>query len=682
MIKSLELKNWRTHKDSTLEFGKGTNVIVGVMGSGKSSIVNALSYALFGNFPLLKSKQISLNEIIMNKPNECDEAQTKIIFENNSKTYIVQRIIKKNGTNESKLYENDVLIAGPKQKDVNEKIEKILGLNYELFSRAAYSEQNEMDFFLKLSPSERKKKFDELLELEKYETARKNSITLKNQLTRDNKEKNESIKQQTSIIKDYEEEKLNEQIKIEEEKNTLLKNEKIILGKEIIEKKDLLEKMEKNEQQFNFLKDEINRKKSKKEILVESLKKKEIINKEDILTETKLKKELLEKLKNDNLKIEQSKNIFEEKERKNNEELKVHRYVIRELENEENEIKQISKKCPKCLRELSEEQKNEIIKKGQAKILEIKKTVNLIEINQNENLEKLKLFKNDIDNNKKQIDILKERIFILERLTKEAEEITINLTEIAELEKSLPLKEKELIELKFDKMKMDDLRKNYFEKKSIFNNIDDKIKNNDNLIKNLLENIQRIKKIKTSIQNIEKDLQKSEIAIKKLGVFENCLIATQNELRENLLETINDALTQTWDVLYPYRDFIDAKLTIVENGYDLQVLTRTNTWTRVDGILSGGERSVAAICIRIAFALVLTKQLSIFILDEPTHNLDKNTIKQLTQMLKNSLPELVEQIFVITHEKELENAATSNLYLLERNKDLDEATKIELMPII
>ena len=60
MLKTLNLDQWRTHKTSELEFGSGTNVIVGVMGSGKSSIVNAISYALFGTFPALKSKQVTL----------------------------------------------------------------------------------------------------------------------------------------------------------------------------------------------------------------------------------------------------------------------------------------------------------------------------------------------------------------------------------------------------------------------------------------------------------------------------------------------------------------------------------------------------------------------------------------------------------------------------------------------
>ena len=69
MLNSLTLRNWRTHKETTLEFGKGTNVIIGVMGSGKSSVVNAISYSLFGTFPAMKNKSVSLKEVIMNKPN-------------------------------------------------------------------------------------------------------------------------------------------------------------------------------------------------------------------------------------------------------------------------------------------------------------------------------------------------------------------------------------------------------------------------------------------------------------------------------------------------------------------------------------------------------------------------------------------------------------------------------------
>ncbi|HZX19940.1 MAG TPA: hypothetical protein VFF13_02915, partial [archaeon] len=103
---------------------------------------------------------------------------------------------------------------------------------------------------------------------------------------------------------------------------------------------------------------------------------------------------------------------------------------------------------------------------------------------------------------------------------------------------------------------------------------------------------------------------------------------------------------------------------------------RNNEWVRVEGILSGGERSAVALTLRIAVSLVLTQNLGWIILDEPTHNLDANSINVLSEVMRMHLPELIEQIFLITHDKELENAASGKLYVLEREKEKDGPTKI------
>ncbi len=63
-------------------------------------------------------------------------------------------------------------------------------------------------------------------------------------------------------------------------------------------------------------------------------------------------------------------------------------------------------------------------------------------------------------------------------------------------------------------------------------------------------------------------------------------------------------------------------------------------------------------------------------LDEPTHNLDTASIDLLGETLRDRLPGLIEQIFLITHEERLESAVSGNLYKLERNKELDEATRV------
>ena len=47
MIKSVKLNNFQSHKESTLEFDKGMNVIVGASDSGKTAIIRALRLAIY-----------------------------------------------------------------------------------------------------------------------------------------------------------------------------------------------------------------------------------------------------------------------------------------------------------------------------------------------------------------------------------------------------------------------------------------------------------------------------------------------------------------------------------------------------------------------------------------------------------------------------------------------------------
>ncbi|MEO0213723.1 MAG: AAA family ATPase, partial [candidate division WOR-3 bacterium] len=48
IISSLRLRDFLVHEDSEIEFKEGLNVITGENGSGKSSIIQAIYYALFG----------------------------------------------------------------------------------------------------------------------------------------------------------------------------------------------------------------------------------------------------------------------------------------------------------------------------------------------------------------------------------------------------------------------------------------------------------------------------------------------------------------------------------------------------------------------------------------------------------------------------------------------------------
>ena len=48
MIKSIELGDFLAHSDTSLEFENGVTVFVGDNGSGKSSIIDAITFSLFG----------------------------------------------------------------------------------------------------------------------------------------------------------------------------------------------------------------------------------------------------------------------------------------------------------------------------------------------------------------------------------------------------------------------------------------------------------------------------------------------------------------------------------------------------------------------------------------------------------------------------------------------------------
>ena len=68
MITKLVLDNWRSHEHSEFEFENGTNVLVGAMGSGKTSAMDDICFALFGTFPALQARKLKLDQVIMSRP--------------------------------------------------------------------------------------------------------------------------------------------------------------------------------------------------------------------------------------------------------------------------------------------------------------------------------------------------------------------------------------------------------------------------------------------------------------------------------------------------------------------------------------------------------------------------------------------------------------------------------------
>ncbi|MEM3401801.1 MAG: SMC family ATPase [Candidatus Hadarchaeales archaeon] len=184
MITKVRLKNWKSHEETTIVLGDGTNVLVGIMGAGKSSVLDAITYALFGTLPAVKTRRLRLEDLITSRPVPKQRADVEVQISTEKGEYLVRRAIERGrGTVLAELRKaTGELIEGGSSDRVTENVEKILGITADIYERAVYAEQNQLDYFLTIPKGKRMESIDELLGIKKLEEGRKNIGTLANKI--------------------------------------------------------------------------------------------------------------------------------------------------------------------------------------------------------------------------------------------------------------------------------------------------------------------------------------------------------------------------------------------------------------------------------------------------------------------------------------------------------------------
>lgn len=167
----LELEGFTAYREYTvLDFeGADLFVLTGPTGSGKSSIIDAITFALYGSVPRYQNPNLVHPVISQGKV----EAKVRFDFAIEDRCYTVVRVVRKTPrggatTKEARLESNGQLIAGTAD-EITQRMRQLIGLNFEQFTTCVVLPQGDFARFLHEKPAQRQDLLTKLLGVDIYE---------------------------------------------------------------------------------------------------------------------------------------------------------------------------------------------------------------------------------------------------------------------------------------------------------------------------------------------------------------------------------------------------------------------------------------------------------------------------------------------------------------------------------
>jgi len=661
IFKKLKLENIRSYESLEIEFPKGSLLLSGDIGAGKTSILLALQFALFGLQPgqkgasLLKQGQ--------------DKAHVYLEVEVDGRSIMIERALKRGKDNSISQENSSITIDNEKQElsasEIKERVVQLLDYPKEfakksnlLYKFTVYTPQEEMKSIIQEKPEIRLGTLRHIFGIDRYRRIKENLQIFLSKIKEQIKFKEMEIREINS---------LKEKLQIQTEK-------KIKLAREInnlsFDFKNLNQQKEKAEQGLNAAKKLI----EQKQELDSDLTKKEI--------ELRGKKELIERLEKGiflmQKQIAEKPDFSYERLREVTALLQKHRQILDDFNaklmnlnskisvlesKKENFIelknKVISlKECPTCLQSVGDEHKERFSKKTKFDIEDINRELEprVSDKNQTEkDIEKEKQLtqryesgKNMLEQNKirfehqKDIEIkIKSDNIILERTFKQTSEIEKQIKEINE-----KLKNFEQTEKIFEQRQevFDDISSKQREMEIILAEKNKEIEILKKYLEELQEQIIKKEKVKEQI-NYLRELQDwlEEKFLSLIILIETNVMA---KLRSEFSKIFNEWFSVlVTDSLYVKLDE-DFTPLIINQDYEIDY-----------AFLSGGERTAVALAYRLALNQVLNSLLSriktkdIIILDEPTDGFSEQQLDKMRDIFDQLK---LEQIILVSHEQKIE----------------------------
>jgi len=660
-LKRIRIKNIRSYKNQEIIFPDGSLLLSGEIGSGKTSILLAIEYALFGLQPGQKGSSLLRNT--------SNIGEVDLEIEIDGKPVFIERKLKRSVKGVSNDY---AAITFDDEKfelsttELKSKIVSLLGYpqefikkNNTLYRYTVYTPQEQMKQIIQEDPESRLNILRHVFGVDKYKRIRENLFIVLSNL------KNKSKLLQGEIAS-LEEDKENLEFK---KLNLQTINEKIsLLEKDIQLKEEQRRKIEKELE-------DLTKKIEQRKVFESEVEKTRILlttKKENLMSLTKEISELRENISqiepfNQEEYTALSNQIIKEKEEVDTLNTSFINTTSKINSLEKDYLETSAKKerifridiCPTCLQDVPEAHKHNILNETENKLSKIKKDLKDLEqqrIQLNARIQDKKQVLNNLQEQKTKLEILKAK----------AEYIKSSGKKIVSLEKQAETYEKDISILT---KHINNLKENILKYSVFQNQFSAKQKE---LQQALLEE----KKAEISLAESRKELQLSRQEIEALLQT----IQKKEKSKENLLklqETIDWLSSQFLNLI----EFIERNVLIkLRNEFSslfrkwfLMLVPENTLDTQIDesftpiimqgdiemdyDFLSGGEKTAIALAYRLAlnqtinsvFSKIKTK--GIIILDEPTDGFSETQINKMRDIFEEID---AEQLIIVSHEQKIE----------------------------
>ncbi|HJJ23565.1 MAG TPA: AAA family ATPase [Nitrosopumilus sp.] len=692
MITSIELGDFLSHSDTKLEFENGVTVFVGDNGAGKSSIIDAITFALFGQHTRKSNKSLIKRG--------SNQGFAKIGFSINGKQYEAVRKIDNKGSLAAKfseiIREDRVELAAGERKQFGEsmthEIEKTIGLDFEKLKIASIVQQGELNAIINAKPKEFKELLNAIIGIDKLDVA------------------SESMK----IVNKEFREKIRSEIGYDDTHIEILSRDLEIHQKEIEyalpEKNQLKSKQEELQNEVNDLRRKVEIETPK----IDKINQLELRKKELLEYAKEAIHEIQQEINENERKIRDCEGCFEHANLKEDLESKIQKVEqavedtlkkIQEMTSQTASLKEkqllASKlqlkdnRCPVCdsnvekLNPLFQEEhiKQEMISLKE-KIISKEKEKETYNLKRKEFSEKLQ---NARDaqitlraysiNNKEELKKIQEDVETKKQNVQRIPSVNNgNLLEIAQIDSHAKMIFENISKLEietsgFNEQEFLNLKKTVNEKQINLSQID-----------------QQIGAISEKIFKGEAQIIVIQSAISKLMVVKK-YVTSLDEIQTNIFSRDGPVATslRSWALntisakASEYLSLLNTKIqrvSLSEKTRDVSITCYSKNEVLELESLSGGEKVSVALALRLGMASLLgASNLNLMILDEPTTHLDaerkKSLVGVLSQLSNISNSETPMQFLIITHDAEIfEDSTVEKIYKFESSEQGSKVTSI------